>query len=92
MLYTKAQNSAMFMKLFNYIAGNNSASKFISHVFNPYVTNGLSHPYHYGESIFFFLGVKSMFLFSFQFLMKFIQANRISRDGTPRHSASHLEQ
>ena len=56
------------------------------------MTNGLSHPYHLGESIFNFRESSSVLFFFilFHFSMKFIKANRIGPDGTPRSAASHL--
>ena len=56
------------------------------------MTNGLSHPYHLDESTFIFRGIGSVFFFSFlfHFSMKFVSANRIAPDGTPRFAASHL--
>ena len=41
-------------------------------VFNPYLTNGFSHHYHLGESIFIFMGVKSDFYFLSHFSMKIL--------------------
>ena len=61
---------------------------------NPFLTNGLSHLYHLGESTFIFRGVRNDFLFIFflsHFSIKFFCANRIAPDGTPRSAASHLE-
>ena len=58
--------------------------------FNPYLTNGFSHHYHLVESTFIFRGVRSDFYFLFNFSMKFLCANRIAPDGTPRSAASHL--
>ena len=52
--------------------------------------NGLSHRYHLDESTFICSGSRSDFSFSFHFSMKFMQANRIAPDGTPRFAASHL--
>ena len=57
-------------------------------ILNPLVTNGLSHFYHLDESTFILRGIRS--IFSIFFSMKFIKANRIARDGTPRFAASHL--
>ena len=57
---------------------------------NPYVTNGFSYPYHLDEYSFICRGIRSRFLFSFYFSMKFKVANRIVLDGTPRFAASHL--
>ena len=57
----------------------------------PYVTNGLSHPYHLDGSTFILRGIRSIFVsFIFHFSIQFLQANRISPDGTPRFAASHL--
>ena len=58
--------------------------------FNPYVTNGLSHPYHLDESTFIFRGIINYFSFIFHFSMKIMSANRIAPDGTPRFAASRL--
>ena len=54
------------------------------------MTNGHSHPYHLDESTFIFRGSRSIFSFSFHFLMNIIYANRIASYGTPRFAASHL--
>ena len=54
------------------------------------VTNGLSHPYHLNESTFIFRGIRSDFSFLFHFSMKFVSANRIAPDGTPRFAASQM--
>ena len=58
--------------------------------FNPLVTNGLSHPYHFDESTFIFRGIGSNFSFLFHFSKKIVSANRIVPDETPRFAASHL--
>ena len=52
--------------------------------------NGLSHHYQLDESTFIFRGVRSDFTFLSHFSMKFLCANRIAPDGTPRSAASHL--
>ena len=57
---------------------------------NPYLTNEFSHHYQLGESTFIFRGVRSEFSFLSHFSMKFLCANRIAPDGTPRSAASHL--
>ena len=57
---------------------------------NPLMTNGLSHPYHMGESIFILKGTRSDISSLFHFSMKTMSANRIAPDGTPRFAASHL--
>ena len=58
--------------------------------FNPYLTNGFSHHYQLGESIFVLRGIRCDFKFLFNFSMKILYANRIAPDGTPRSAASHL--
>ena len=58
--------------------------------FNPYLTNGFSHHYHLGESTFILGGHRCDFKILFHFSMKFLKANRIAPDGTPRSEASHL--
>ena len=57
---------------------------------NPYLTNGFSHRYQLDESTFTFRGVRIDFYFLSHFSMKFLCANRIAPDGTPRSAASHL--
>ena len=52
--------------------------------------NGFSHCYHFDESTFIFRGVRSDFYFLSKYSMKFLCANRIAQDGTPRSAASHL--
>ena len=59
-------------------------------IINPYLTNGFSHHYQLDESTFIFRGHRSDFYFLTHFSMKFLQANRIAPDGTPRSAASHL--
>ena len=54
------------------------------------MTNGFSHHYQMGESTFILKGVRGDFYFSSHFLMKFLCANRLAPDGTPRSTASHL--
>ena len=58
---------------------------------NPYLTNEFSHRYQLGESTFIFRGVRDEFYFLSHFSLKFLCANRIAPDGTPRSAASHLE-
>ena len=55
------------------------------------MTNGFSHRYQLDESTFTFRGAWSDFYFLSHFSMKFLYANRIAPDGTPRSAASHLE-
>ena len=55
-----------------------------------YLMNGFSHHYQLDESTFIFRGVMSDFYFSSYFSTKFLYANRIAPDGTPRSAASHL--
>ena len=57
---------------------------------NPYLTNGFSHHYQLGESTFIFGWRRCDFKILFHFTMKFLKANRIAPDGTPRSAASHL--
>ena len=57
---------------------------------NPYMTNGLAHRYHLGESAVVFKGIRDDFVSLFHFSMKVLQANRIAPDGTPHSAASHL--
>ena len=52
--------------------------------------NGFSHHYQLDESSFIFRGVRGDFPFLSHFSMKFLFANRIAPDGTPRFAASHL--
>ena len=60
----------------------------LDHV-NQYLTNGFSHRYQLGKSIFIFKGVMSDFFFNHS-SMKFLCANRIAPDGTRRSAASNL--
>ena len=53
-------------------------------LFNPLVTNGFSHAYQMDESTLILRGSGSDFSFLFHFSMKFMSANRIATDGTPR--------
>ena len=50
------------------------------------MTNVLSHPYQMDESTSIFKGSGSDFSFLFHIAMKFMSANRIAPDGTPRYS------
>ena len=54
------------------------------------MANGLSNCYHVEESTFICKGFKCDFKFLLKFSMKFLKANRIAPDGTPRFAASHL--
>ena len=56
---------------------------------NPFVTNGLSHPSHLDESTFILRDTRSNIPFLFHFSMKFMQANGIAPDWTPRFVASY---
>ena len=49
--------------------------KTTSSMLNPFVTNGLSHPYHLDESTFTFRDIRIDFSFSFHFSMKLASAN-----------------
>ena len=64
--------------------------KLIMLTVSPYLINGFSHPYQLGEATFFFRGVRSDFYLLSHFSMKFLCANKIAPDGTPRSAASHL--
>ena len=57
---------------------------------NPFVTNGLSHPYQFGESTFVYRSIRTDFSFLFHFSMKNMCANIIAPDGKPHFAASHL--
>ena len=57
---------------------------------NPFMANGFSHHYQLGESTFICKGTRCDFLFIYDFSMKFLYANRIALDGTPRAVVSHL--
>ena len=59
-------------------------------IFNSYLTNGFSNRYQLDGSTFIFRGVTSDFYCLSHFSMKFLGANRIAPDGTPRSAASHL--
>ena len=48
------------------------------------------HPYQLDKSTFISKGIRSDFSFLFHFPMKFMKANIIAPDGTPRFAASHL--
>ena len=49
-------------------------------IFNPLVTNGLSHPYHLDESIFIFGGIGGIF--------SFFDENHVSKQNSPRWDAA----
>ena len=57
--------------------------KFLLSTLDPFVTNGLSHPYHLDVSTFIYRGIRSNFSFFFHFSMKFKSAYRIAPDGKP---------
>ena len=59
-------------------------------MFNPYMTNGLSHYYHLGESTLIFRGYRCDYKFLSHFSIKILLANRIAPDGTLHFAASHL--
>ena len=50
---------------------------------NPYMTNGLSHPYQLDESIFNFRGIRSIFSFS----ISFFDETNLSKQNSPRWDA-----
>ena len=59
-------------------------------MFNPLVTDGLSHPYHLDESTLIFRGIRS----NFSFFISYFDENRVSKQNNPRWDAafatSHL--
>ena len=57
-------------------------------VINPYLTNGFSHHYLLGESVSFLGVIFIYFYFLSHFSMKFLCANRIAPDGTPRSAVT----
>ena len=59
-------------------------------MFNPFLTNVLSHHYQSGESTVIFRGIMSDFEFLCHFSMKFLYANRKAPDEMPHFAASHL--
>ena len=75
-----------------YLEGNSGArfSFDMNSLSYPFLTNGFSHHYHLGESSFIFRGVRCDFYFLSHFSTKFLHANRIAPDGTPRSAASQL--
>ena len=54
------------------------------------LTNGFSHYYYLRVSAFIFRGFKCDFKNLFHFSTKFLLANSIAPDGTPRSAASHM--
>ena len=54
------------------------------------MTNGHSNPFHLNHFTVIFMGIRSNISLLFHFSMKFMQANIIAIDGTPRFAASHL--
>ena len=57
---------------------------------NPYLPNGLFHPYILDKSISSFRGIWSTFSSLFHFLLKILYANSADPDQTPRSAASDL--
>ena len=57
---------------------------------NPFMTNGITHRYHLGESTFILGDIRCDFIYIYFFSIKFLYVNRIAPDGTPRSAASHL--
>ena len=53
-------------------------------VINPYLTNGFSHHYQLGESIFIFRDVRN----DFEFLFHFFDKNSLSKQKSPRLDAA----
>ena len=60
--------------------------------FNPYLTNGFSHHYHWGLSTFVIRDIRSDSHFEFLFHLKNKNSTQTEKklDGTPRSAASHL--
>ena len=56
------------------------------------MTNGFTHRYHLVESTLIYRGIRCDFKNLFHFSMKFLYANRITPNGTPRSAASDLGQ
>ena len=52
--------------------------------------NGFTHHYHLGESTVILRDTRSEIKFLFHFSKKFLAANSVAPDGTPRSAASHL--
>ena len=46
---------------------------------NPFLQNGFSYYYHFGESTFILRGIRHDLKFSYQFLIKVLLANRMRR-------------
>ena len=61
----------------------------LNELINPYLMNEFSLRYQLGESTF-ILGVLEVIFIFYHVSMKFLCANRIAPDGTPRSAASHL--
>ena len=59
-------------------------------IFNPLVTNRLSHPYHLDESIVIFRGIRSIFSFLFHFSMKFMTSSPKGNDRSPENKQVFL--
>ena len=53
-------------------------------VINPLVTNGLSHPYHWDESIFILRGTRSIFFI----FISFFDEIHVSKQNSPRWDAA----
>ena len=63
------------------LSGSNEKPFGLYTIINPYVTNGISHPYHLDESTFIFTSIGSIFI-SF-YLMKTFDENHISKQNSP---------
>ena len=64
--------------------------RYCVYCFNPYLTKRFSHHYQLDEFTFILVVLGVIFIFLSDFSMKFLCANRIASDGTPRSAASHL--
>ena len=90
-MFTKLYNLTHISRLHMTLAvGGTLNPKSIDQSINPYMTNGFSHHCHLGEPTMSFRGVSGDFYVLSYFSMKFLCANRIAPDGTPRSAASHL--
>ena len=69
---------------------NSTNESSFRNIINPYLTDGFTHHYQLGESTFYLGMLGVIFIFLSHFSMKFLCANRIAPDGTPRSAVSHL--
>ena len=81
---TSYRDALPILIITKFIKQNQLMSYRKSTLINPYVTNGLSHPYHLDESVFVFRGSGSIFLFLFHFF----DENDVSKQNSPRWDAA----